>query len=83
MKTILAIGPCLKRKKEGDCFYHLFHFKGYYLGLKISQIKVLGHNCEIFYKGEVYLLSLKVIKIDQETLITQLLSFKKLMELAN
>lgn len=70
---IVVISFCIKNTDKSV----YFHFKGNFLGHKISAIEVMGEN-NIFEMREEYLLKLKVMRIEKSVLICQLIQSKKL-----
>jgi hypothetical protein len=74
---ILLISFCIKSSKE--C--HFFHFKGCYMGQKISMVEVhtTDFKCE---PCDEYLLKLKVVNVQNSILICDLIQSKKLSGLS-
>ncbi len=73
MQNVYVVSKYLRRKG----FYHVFHFIGYFNGVKVKQVYVHGGHFEI---GEEYAIALHDIQIEGETLRGKLLHQKKLYE---
>lgn len=78
---ILVISRCVSKRKsvKGEqCFYR-FHFKGYYAGERIKIIHLFpSQEKESLSKGEDYLLWVKKLRVHQEILEVELITFKKI-----
>jgi hypothetical protein len=70
---IIVISFCIKNSIHS----HHFHYKGYFLGYKISEIEVRRSDFE-FQVREEYLLKLKVVEVVGANLMCELIDYKKL-----
>ena len=73
---LLVVSKCMSVKKESSCVLNVFHFKGYYLGLKIENITVTTKH-HIFQPKKDYLLFLKAIRIKKGSLETHFIKCKE------
>lgn len=73
---MIVVTRCVSVKNEAEYSVYKFHFKGFFKGHKIKEVKIEGSH-ELFKKKEEYLLALEVIEIREETLVGSLLKFKR------
>jgi len=73
----LAISKCLKKNQKDQEFITTFHFKGYFCGRCIKNIKVLTQK-NVFILGMDYILTLDSVKIENEDLWCKLFKYQKL-----
>jgi len=73
----LAISRCFKKNQINQEYITTFHFKGFYCGNYIKNIKVLTQK-NIFTLGLDYILTLDSVKIENEDLWCKLFEYQKL-----
>lgn len=81
-ELILVISRCVSKRKsvKGERNFYRFHFKGYYAGERIREIRLfLESPEESLSKGDDYLLWVRKRRIHQEILEVDLISFKKIV----
>jgi hypothetical protein len=79
-EMLLILSRCQASRKSPSSLktYYKFHFKGFYIGLKIKEIHVFPHNKETFEKGRDYLLWVRHIAVKDLTLEVELLKHKEI-----
>jgi len=73
---LLVVSKCMSVKSTSNEVLNVFHFKGYYLGLKIDHITVTTKH-QIFQPKKDYLLFLKAIRIKKGSLETVFIKCKE------
>ena len=81
MRSIVALTYLNKVKKVQDRNVLFFHFKGVYLGHKINGLKAV-QNVTGFKIGQVYLLFLQIIQVENSELIVKIVKRKELADLS-
>lgn len=74
---LLVVSKCMSVKTGSNGVLNVFHFKGYYLGLKIENITVRTQDKK-FHPKKDYLLFLKAIRIKQGSLETYFIKCKEI-----
>lgn len=81
-ELILVISRCVSKRKSvkaGQTFYR-FHFKGYYAGERIKMIHLYPFGPEEnLSKGDDYLLWVRKLRVHQEILEVEMISYKKII----
>ncbi|MBD64057.1 MAG: hypothetical protein CME62_02545 [Halobacteriovoraceae bacterium] len=72
-ENIFLISQPLRRARAKN----EFHFTGYYQGRKIRKIIVKGAKFDAF---KIYMLELRTLSIEKDTLYTQLVKFKHILD---
>jgi hypothetical protein len=81
MKTIVVMSRCRSIvKNRNNQFKYIFHFKGFYMGMKLSSIIVESRDVLEVQCNEDYLLYLSLINIEKGNVITQLIKLRKLQD---
>jgi hypothetical protein len=76
---ILILSKCRKKISNVEFDSCKFHFKGYYLGKKVSEIVVIKCRKDQFEVGEDYLLWVKRNTFDSGILEVECLKSKKVI----
>ena len=71
MQKIILISRFEGKKKGAN----LFHFIGYFNGIRVKKVKVIGGD---FEKGEEYLIGLENCYTEESILIGHLAKYKKI-----
>lgn len=74
----IVVSYCLSKTACLDQVKYRFHFKGFFAGKLLKEIRVIGKN-EDFLIGSEYIIHLKIIKVIDNILMGRLLR-KKLLE---
>lgn len=71
-KKVYIISICLKKKKTRE---HEFHFKGFYEGLRIKKLVVIGGE---FEPMEEYLIKAKIVEFSDGILVCECVKSKSI-----
>ena len=77
----IVVTYCLSKTGCLDQAKYTFHFRGYYTGQKVREIRVIGKD-EEFLIGAEYILHLKILKVEQNTLLGKCLRKKNIKEIS-
>jgi len=78
--VVLVISRCqaMRYSPKTQKKYYRFHFKGFYTGVKIKEIRLNAEENLSIIKGEDYLLWVEPSGIKESILIVNLIKYKKL-----
>ncbi len=79
MRRIIVVATCKKASKTQGVGE--FSFSGYYAGVFIRRLKVIGNAEQKWEKNEDYVMHVEVILTDRDCLVGQALKTKKLSEI--
>jgi hypothetical protein len=74
-QTFFAVSKCLKIEKGNDA---IFHFKGFYSGIHVKEIRI--PKGEFFSPGAEYLLELIIDHFRRQVLYARVLRYRNLGE---
>ncbi len=77
----IVVSYCLSKSGHVDQVKYIFHFRGYFAGSKVEEIRVIGKN-EEFLIGAEYILHLRILKTEQNTLVCSCLRKRNLEEIS-
>jgi hypothetical protein len=80
MEKVYLISTCVRIKKR----YSIFHFKGYYKGVRITEVYIENLNSsEKFSIGGEYLIKIYAKGVEQNVLFGEAMRSKRLNELTS
>ncbi len=78
MVLVLSRCQAMRYSPKTQKKYYRFHFKGFYTGVKIREIRLDAEGDLSIFKGEDYLLWVKPNGIKESILMVNLIKYKKL-----
>ena len=79
-EVVLVFSRCqaMRYSPKSHRKFYRFHFKGFYLGQKIKEIRLTAEMDLPIVTGEDYLLWVKPTGVEQSILTAQIIKYKKI-----